>query len=413
MEFLKNKNGILLASLLTSALPINNALASLLIDNLGGDAGYGELAMSANDDGSSNLLNLNFTANFFGNEYANFYINNNGNITFNSPVSSYTPEAFPSSSQPMIAPFWADIDTRGTGAVYVGAANADTTVITWDGVGFYASHTELTNTFQLVLRDMSDTTGVSGDFNIEFRYEELTWTTGDASSGVAGFGGTPAQAGFDAGDNENYFVLPGSFSGEVLELQNTTNVTGGEDGLWVFSIREGTNPGETASNPLMPVLVDNSYTFDFDVEIDERVFIDPEVAIGYDYVLTDSNSPQIASVLLPSGIGDDLYEIWVWDGTQYVLAEDAWGAGNVYTFTNAVDAFRILGIEIDETNFATPLNGDEFVTGLTFVSSGSVSISQTPILFNTTTDVPLPGTLVLLGVGLALTGFARKKTVNS
>ena len=85
----------------------------------------------------------------------------------------------------------------------------------------------------------------------------------------------------------------------------------------------------------------------------------------------------------------------------------------MYTFTNAVDAFRILGIEIDETNFATPLNGDEFVTGLTFVSSGSVSISQTPILFNTTTDVPLPGTLVLFGLGLALTGFARKKTVNS
>ena len=41
------------------------AAAVPLESGLGGTAGYGDLAMAPNDDGSSNLLNLPFNINFF------------------------------------------------------------------------------------------------------------------------------------------------------------------------------------------------------------------------------------------------------------------------------------------------------------------------------------------------------------
>ena len=40
-------------------------------------------------------------------------VNNNGDITFDAPLSQYTSQAFPiSGSHKIIAPFWTDIDTR-------------------------------------------------------------------------------------------------------------------------------------------------------------------------------------------------------------------------------------------------------------------------------------------------------------
>lgn len=400
--------------LLTGAaivLSSTTALAVPLIDGLGGTSGYGELAMQPNDDGSSNELDLNFNANFFGTTYDSFFINNNGNISFNNSVGSYTPEPFPSASQPMIAPFWADVDTSGTdgGAVYVAAPNDGTTVITWNDVGYYWENNTLTNNFQLVLRDRS-ADGVAGDFDIEFRYDRLEWTTGDASNGSGGLGGTPAQAGFDAGNQTDFFVLPGSLTSDVLNLQNQTNVANGENGLWSFAIRQGSNPGETPSNPLLPVIVDGSYTFEFGVDLNQQVFVDPEVAIGYTYEITDSASPLFASVEAPTGFGDDLYELWLWNGVEYVFDETLTG-GVEFFFASALDRFQIRGIEANLG--VDPTDPTAFVTGLTFASAGTVSMSQTPIVFNTDPpggSVPEPSTLALFLFGLTGYSFLRRKT---
>ena len=169
------------------------------------NGGFGDLAMFPNDDQSSNRLDLPFSVNFFGNVYNNFWVNNNGNITFEGPVGAYTPRPFPVSSNPMIAPFWGDVDTRcGTcGSVFVGAPNASTVMVTWNNVGYYPSNSSLTNNFQLILHDQG-----SGNFDIDFRYDRLEWTTGNASGGIGGLGGTPAQAGFDAGNSVDFFTLP-------------------------------------------------------------------------------------------------------------------------------------------------------------------------------------------------------------
>ena len=45
------------------------------------------------------------------------YINNNGNITFNAADGAYTPDPFPASTNPMMAPWWADVYTLNTVAV--------------------------------------------------------------------------------------------------------------------------------------------------------------------------------------------------------------------------------------------------------------------------------------------------------
>ena len=406
-----NTRQLALSTLLLAGA-VQGALAVPLLDGFGGARNYGDLAMTPNDDGSSSQLNLPFALNFFGNEYSQFFINNNGNITFNGRISSYTPRPFPVAGQPMIAPFWADVDTRGvTGGppgsnnVYVASPNADTVVITWDQVGYYSARTDKINDFQLVLRNRADTG--AGNFDADFRYNILQWTTGSASGGVNGLGGTPAQAGFDAGDTTNFLALPGSFTNDVLQLVNTSNVSVATPGLWTFAFRNGGTPpnGSTASNPLLPVATAVGWDFDFGIVLNQRIFIDPVVAIGYDYMV-DAGSPLFASVLLPS-FGDGFYDLLLWDGMDWVF-DQVLSAGVEHAFGGTgVDRFRIAGIEPSAN--VDPSNPSAFVTGLTFASAGQVSMSMNPIRFDTDpTGVPAPGAFGLFAAA-ALAGAALRR----
>src|SRR6185369_9040116 len=74
-----------------------------------------------NDDGSSPLITLPFTFCFFGQQGNSVYINNNGNLSLDRAVGAYSAGGFPAGTDTvMIAPFWADVDTRnvGSGLVY-------------------------------------------------------------------------------------------------------------------------------------------------------------------------------------------------------------------------------------------------------------------------------------------------------
>jgi len=84
--------------------------ASPLLMDSGGT--FGQVAMARNDDGSTDALELPFQLNFYGQVYNSLFVNNNGNVTFGSGMSSFTPFDLGDLGHPLIAPFWADVDTN-------------------------------------------------------------------------------------------------------------------------------------------------------------------------------------------------------------------------------------------------------------------------------------------------------------
>ena len=221
-----------------------------IIRTFGGSAGIGTSCLTSNDDGSymagdagaASPIDLTATfrsgVNYYGSTFTTVYLNNNGNVTFRGALGTYTPAPFPVATQPMIAPWWGDVDTRGAGQPMRNnvcfAVTPTVAAFTWDRVGYFSSHDDRQNTFQLLL---SPSASGATDFNVEFRYERCDWTTGDASGGVGGLGGTPAQAGFDAGNMTTSFTLPGSRTMSIVDLCNTSNV--GTPGIWRFTVRSG------------------------------------------------------------------------------------------------------------------------------------------------------------------------------
>jgi hypothetical protein len=197
------------------------------------------LAMQPNDDGSSELINLPFTFDFYGNQYNSLYINNNGNISFVSPYITFTPNPFPDSSYNMIAPFWADVDTRGTYdslGVFAGDGGSvwykitpTALIVNWNQVGYFSYHTDLVSTFQLIISNGSDSL-VSAGGNVSFCYQDMQWTTGDASSGVGGFGGAPATVGVNVGNGTDFFQV-GQFDQSGTAFDGPINLNDGVDFL--------------------------------------------------------------------------------------------------------------------------------------------------------------------------------------
>ena len=51
--------------------------------------------------------------NFYGQDFEHLWVNNNGNVTFDGPLGTYTPFGLDRHGRPIIAPFFADVDTRG------------------------------------------------------------------------------------------------------------------------------------------------------------------------------------------------------------------------------------------------------------------------------------------------------------
>ena len=233
-----------------------------LRSSFGGPRGFGTQCLGPNDDGSSAAIDLTAAfprgLAFFGTTHTQVFVNTNGNISFGGGVGEYTPRAFPVASQPMIAPYWADVDIRGemnTCARSGGARAAcedpvnngvwwhlrpGQMIVTWHAVGYYECHTDLRMSFQLVLTEVPGSScGTEGaDFDVEMRYARCEWTTGDASGGTGGLGGTEAQAGFDAGNGRDFVMLPRSRMPNIhTRLCNGSNVE--MPGIWRFQIRGG------------------------------------------------------------------------------------------------------------------------------------------------------------------------------
>ncbi|MBK7751046.1 MAG: hypothetical protein IPI41_00145 [Flavobacteriales bacterium] len=106
----------------------------------------------------------------------------------------------------MAAPFWADVDLRGPGVtnnIVQYKVTPTAMLVNWTNVGYYNSMTDKVNTFQLVITEGTDPLVPNGA-NVSFCYKDMQWTTGSASGGTNGFGGTPATVGANEGNGVDY-----------------------------------------------------------------------------------------------------------------------------------------------------------------------------------------------------------------
>lgn len=195
-----------------------------------GQSGFSTNVFGANDDESTELVEIGFTIDFFGIEHNTLYVNNNGNVTFDAPQSEYTPYDLTSTSREIIAVFFADVDTRGLGSGLVTYGN-DTVNgrpafgVNWFNTGYYSHHVDKLNTFQLILIDRSDIG--PGDFDIEFNYSQIEWETGDASGGTGGLGGVSARVGFSNGTGlpgTSFEILGSADPGAFLDSNTSTGL---------------------------------------------------------------------------------------------------------------------------------------------------------------------------------------------
>jgi hypothetical protein len=229
--------------------------------------GFDGGTLARNDDGSvgsdtsegASTVDIGFAINFFGKTYSALFVNNNGNVTFNRPTWIYTPyeltrTVLPPEEQdtgvvgynPIIAPFFADVDTRAPGSkevTYGGGMFGGHRAfgVNYADVGYFAEHDDRLNRFQLVLVEREDT-GRPGDFDIVFNYDRLLWDTGDVSLDAEG-NPLSARAGYNSGLG-SFYELPGSgIEGAFLDEAGTGLVHHGfnsdVDGRYIFEARGG------------------------------------------------------------------------------------------------------------------------------------------------------------------------------
>jgi hypothetical protein len=87
--------------------------------------GFNASTLAANDDASSDLVPFGFTANFFGATFSSGFVNNNGNLTLDLPLFQFTPFGLTATDRSIIAPFFADVDTRVGNVVTFGAGTVN------------------------------------------------------------------------------------------------------------------------------------------------------------------------------------------------------------------------------------------------------------------------------------------------
>ena len=208
---------------------------------------------------------LGFNMNFFGTSYSGVYVNNNGNLTFDSALSVFSPFGLAQTSHVIIAPFFADVDTRQGVVVNFGTGTLggnNVFVANWPGVRCFGETNGLSipvDNFQVVLVDRPDLgVGPKGDsFQIEFNYQTIQWDAGTASGGntqcQAQKNADAAAAGFSNGTPTpgDSFELPGSQTpGAFLDSNASTglsthSVNSTVPGRYVYNVIGGLAPTTT------------------------------------------------------------------------------------------------------------------------------------------------------------------------
>uniref|UniRef100_Q02DB1 NIDO domain-containing protein n=1 Tax=Solibacter usitatus (strain Ellin6076) TaxID=234267 RepID=Q02DB1_SOLUE len=208
---------------------------------------------------SGTLVPIGFSVNFYGSTSDSLYINTNGDVTFDAPLATFTPFALDDAFRQIIAPFFADLDTRNpaSGVVMFGSGTFDGRAafgVDWINVGYFDQEVDNTNSFQMLLVDRSDTG--AGNFDLVFNYDRILFETGDASFGIGGLGGLSARVGFSNGTGlpgESFELpgsgIPGSFIDGGTNALVTHSLNSDVAGRYIFGARDGQIPVDTTTTP--------------------------------------------------------------------------------------------------------------------------------------------------------------------
>ncbi|KAI2658793.1 Alpha-tectorin [Labeo rohita] len=205
------------------------------------------------DDGSSPVILLKKPYVYFGHIYQQIYVNNNGHLTFDGPLSQPTPSYLHSQlNRDIIAPLWTNMDNTVNGTIFyrqvtsgrllIAASNNITKyfpnlnftaswlfIATWDRVPYY-NNSQSSSSFQVVLASGGSLSFVMMNYgNISSANQQL-------------------QAGYGTVNSTNYFSIP------VLDenkLFNSSNVN--MPGHWIFRVDGGPEDEDLGSSPLIPL----------------------------------------------------------------------------------------------------------------------------------------------------------------
>jgi gliding motility-associated-like protein len=337
------------------------------------------LAMAPNDDGSTASISIPFNFCLYGTNYTSLFINNNGNISFGTAYSTFTAAGFPDPAYVMVAPFWGDVDTRtasGTGSLGTVKYKITPTAmyVNWDNVGYYSTHGDLRNTFQLIITNGADPILPNGN-NIAFCYQDMQWTTGDASSGVGGFGGFPATVGVNKGDGTNYIQM-GTFDQPGMAYDGGYGLNDGVSWLdyqsFYFNVCSGSNIAPIASG------LNNCDTIRIcgsgDTLILNGLFLSPE--IGQNTTLNINLNSTPGATIISNTPGNSA------NGQVQIIASVANAGNNVITFT-ATDNGTPTGVTTVNVNIYVDTTGlfafNPAISGVLEFCEGSTStLSVTP-----------------------------------
>ena len=189
-------------------------------------------------------------------------------------------------------------------------------------------------------------------------------TSGPAPGVNQGFVGN--SSGFET------LMVPGSDATFGESINNAGQVAG------LFTTTGGTvTRGFIATPAAMPTGTTSAgaYTFSVSVVPSVPIFIDPPVAVGYDYAIGKSN-PKIATVRLPIGIGNNFYRVKS-RGLKVTVAGGELLDFRTHGFPDGVSDFTVSCIEVDA--MLDPANPQAFPTELSFMSAGMFTGSMKPL----------------------------------
>jgi hypothetical protein len=226
---------------------------------------------------------------------------------------------------------------------------------------------------------------------------DLVWAAG-VPSGLTGSYTLPTtlDGGFSLTPDKQYDVV---LKGEVLRNPlgglGNTNIASQSDAYFAFT------PVTSGVPVNLPMVNSNGgYTYSMTVQAGKEYFIDPSIAIGYDYQIGAGN-PDFASVQLPNIQAGD-FDLSYLEGSSLLTAMVA--PGGTFEFPDGgVTRFDVTGI--DPSLMLDPGDTTAFITGLTFAADGSFTGTQTPI----TENVPEPSSIILLGSGFAFLMLRRSQ----